>query len=434
MSSSPDQPPTPSSNTAPEAADRRRWWRSPWRNRLLLLIVVVAAGAGGYGYFANRSGAQPPQAGQRGERGGGRPLPVVAQPAKTEDVPVNLDGLGSVTPLNVVTVRSRVDGQLMAVRFKEGQMVKAGDVLAEIDPRPFQVQLDQAQGQLAKDEALLKNARIDLERYKTLFQQDSIAKQQLDTQAALVRQYESTLKVDRAQVDSAKLQLTYARVTAPISGRVGLRQVDPGNIVHASDTAGLVVITQTQPATVVFPIPQDSLPPVLQKLRKGERLPVDAFDRDGKTKLASGWLMTADNQIDATTGTVKLKAQFPNEDERLFANQFVNARMQVDIKRGATVIPAAAVQRGTQGTFVYVVKADGTVTVRPVTLGPRERARVAVENGVAPGEVVVVDGADKLREGAAVDVAGRSAAPQSDGQGKGEGGGRRRGGSGAEAS
>ncbi|MGB0126344.1 MAG: MdtA/MuxA family multidrug efflux RND transporter periplasmic adaptor subunit, partial [Rhodocyclaceae bacterium] len=404
MSTPPDRNPL---SAASESDGPRRWWRSSWRNRILWLVALAVAAAAGYGYLASRSDAQAPQpAGKRGERNGGRPLPVVAQPAKTEDVPVHLDGLGTVVPLNVVTVRPRVDGQLMAVRFKEGQMVKAGDVLAEIDPRPFQVQLDQAQGQLAKDEALLKNARIDLERYRTLFQQDSIAKQQLDTQAALVRQYESTLKVDRAQVDSAKLQLTYARVTAPIGGRVGLRQVDAGNIVRASDTAGLVVITQTQPASVVFPIPQDNLPAVLQKLRKGERLRVDALDRDGKTQLATGWLLTADNQLDATTGTVKLKAQFPNEDERLFPNQFVNARLQVEVRRGATVIPAAAVQRGTQGDYVYVVKTDATVTVRPVTLGPRERGRVAVENGLAPGEVVVVDGADKLREGAAVDVAG----------------------------
>ena len=317
----------------------------------------------------------------------------------------------------------------MRVNFREGQVVKAGELLAEIDPRPFQVQLTQAQGQMAKDQALLKNAVIDLERYRTLFEQDSIAKQQVDTQAALVRQYEGTVKADQGAIDSAKLQLTYSRVTAPLAGRIGLRQVDAGNIVRASDTNGLVVITQLQPVSVIFTIPEDNVSAVMRRLKAGEKLPVDAWDRAEKTKLASGALVTVDNQIDPATGTVKLRAQFSNDDFGLFPNQFVNARMLIDTLRGATVLPTAAVQRGNQGTFVYVVKEDNTVTVRPVKLGPTQGEIVAVESGVTPGEQVVTDGADRLREGARVEVADRSARPEKEKGGgkKGEGGRRKRG-------
>jgi multidrug efflux system membrane fusion protein len=320
----------------------------------------------------------------------------------------------------------------MKVLFTEGQWVKAGDVLAEIDPRPFQVQLAQAQGQMARDQALLKNAKADLERFRTLYAQDSIAKQELDTQAALVRQYEAAIKVDQSQIDSAKLQLTYARVSAPISGRVGLRQVDAGNVVHASDTAGLVVITQLQPAAVIFPLPQDSLPQVLKKLHAGEKLPVDAYDREGRLKLDSGRLLTTDNEIDPATGTVKLKAQFPNGDGTLFPNQFVNIRMLVDVKRGATIIPSAAVQRGTVGDFVYVIKPDNTASVRAVKLGPAEGTSVAIDNGVAPGDRLVVDGADKLREGAKVELAHSDTSPQTGGQHARKPGGRQRNRAGAE--
>jgi len=259
------------------------------------------------------------------------------------------------------------------VLFREGQVVRAGELLAEIDPRPFQVQLATAEGQMAKDEALLRNARTDAERYRVLFEQDSVAKQQLDTQVSLVRQYEATIKVDQAAIDNAKLQLTYSRITAPIGGRLGLRQVDPGNIVRAGDANGIVVITQLQPITVVFSIPEDSLPAVMKKLQAGERLPATAFDRAGKTQLAAGMLITADNQIDPATGTVKLKAQFANQDLALFANQFVNVRLLVETKRGATVVPSAAVQRGTPGTFVYSVDAaTKAVSVRKVTLGPAQ--------------------------------------------------------------
>jgi multidrug efflux system membrane fusion protein len=304
--------------------------------------------------------------------------------------------------------------------------VRAGDLLAEIDTRTYDAQLKQAEGQMARDQALLANALIDLERYRVLFAQDSVAKQQLDTQQALVRQYEGTVKIDQAAVDTAKLQLIYCRITAPISGRLGLRLVDPGNIVHASDANGLVVITQLQPIGVVFTIPEDSLQPVMQKLRAAEKLAVDAYDRADKVKLASGTLLTVDNQVDATTGTVKLKAQFANEEMSLFPNQFTNVHMLLDVKRDATIVPGAAIQRGTPGTFVYVVKPDNTVTVRVVKPGPIQGDNVSIEEGLAPGEQVVVDGADKLRDGAKVEPLGKEGKegrPGKDGARKGVAGG-----------
>lgn len=376
----------------------RRWW--PW--------LVGAALAAGVYLFVAKPGAQPqagPQAGSQGasRRGANavRNMPVLGATARSGDIHIYLDGLGTVTAQNTVTVKPRVDGQLMKVLFTEGQVVKQGDLLAEIDPRPFQVMLTQAEGQMAKDQALLKNAQLDVERYRTLFQQDSIAQQQLATQQALVQQYQGAVKADQGQVDSAKLQLVYTRVTAPISGRLGLRQVDPGNVVHASDSTGLVVITQLQPITVIFTMPEDSVPRIMQKLQAKQTLTVDAYDRAQKNKLASGMLLTIDNQIDATTGTVKLKARFSNENYALFPNQFVNTRMLVDVLQGAVVIPTAGVQRGSLGAFVYVVK-DGSVSLRPVKLGPAEGGNIAIASGLKPGEVVVVDGADKLREGAKV--------------------------------
>jgi multidrug efflux system membrane fusion protein len=410
-------------------APRRRWiWP------LALVLILAAAGAYWYLYMqpapaggsAQRPGGDAAQRPGRSGAGGGpnaanRSTPVVAAPVKKGDVSVYMAGLGSVVPIATVTVRSRIDGQLMKVLFREGQMVRSGDLLAEIDPRTYQAQLDQAEGQMAKDQALLKNARIDAERYRVLFEQDSVAKQQLDTQESLVRQYEGTIKVDQAAIDTAKLQLIYCRITAPISGRLGLRQVDPGNIVHASDATGLVVITQLQPIGVVFTTPEDALPTVMKKLRAGEKLPVDAYDRADKVKLGSGMLLTVDNQIDAATGTVKLKAQFDNEDNNLFPNQFANVRMLVDLKRDATVVPGAAIQRGTPGTFVYLIKPDNTVTVRVVKLGPVQGDNVSIEAGLAPGEQVVVDGADKLREGAKVEPIGKGGTPGKDSARKGGG-------------
>jgi multidrug efflux system membrane fusion protein len=397
---------------------RRRALRGAW----VVILVAVLAAAGFAVYWLQPSEALRPM-GRRGVDPS-RPTPVVAAAAKTGDINIYLSGLGTVTPLKTVTVRSRVDGELIRVAFTEGQIVRAGDVLAEIDPRPYQAQLAQAEGQMARDQALLANARIDLERYRGLYAQDSIAKQQVDTQEALVRQYEGTVKFDQGQIDNAKLQLVYSRITAPIGGRLGLRLVDPGNIIRASDANGLVVITQLQPIAAVFTIPQDSLPEVLKRLRAGVTLPVDAYDREQKTKLATGKLLTVDNQIDPTTGTIKLKAQFPNEDGSLFPNQFINVRLRLDTLRGATLVPAPAVQRGAQGTFVYVLKDDKTVSLRPVKIGVSEGENVAIESGVAPGEIVVVDGNDRLRDGAKAEVpdSGRAA----DAGAKAGKGGRRR--------
>jgi len=299
-------------------------------------------------------------------------MPVGAAKVAAGDINITLNALGTVTPLRNVTVSAQISGQLLEVKFKEGQMVQQGDVLAEIDPRPYQAALMQAEGALARDQALLANSKIDLERYQTLFKQDSIAKQQVDTQMSLVRQYEGAVRVDRNQIDSARLQLSYTKVVAPVSGRVGLRLVDPGNIVHASDAGGLAVVTQLRPIDVVFTIPEDALPAVLAKVRAGERPAVDAFDREGSQRLASGTLLTLDNTIDPATGTVRLKAEFPNDDEALFPNQFVNARLELDVHHGATLVPEAAVQRGTQGTFVWVVTDDGTVDMRSVTIGVSE--------------------------------------------------------------
>ena len=378
----------------PGKAPKRRWW--VW----LLALAVL-----GYGAYRVRKGLVAPQATTAAQGANLRlpSVPVVAAKTQKGDIGVYITGLGAVTPIYTVTVKSRVDGQLMQVHYKEGDIVHQGDLLVEIDPRPYQVQLTQAEGQLIRDQALLDNARIDLDRYQTLLTQNAVPEQQLATQKALVQQDEGAVKTDQGQIDSAKLNLVYCHITAPITGRVGLRLVDPGNIVHAADTNGLLVITQIQPISVIFPIAEDQLPVVLQKMRAGERLGVDAYDRE-KKKLATGWLTTLDNQIDPTTGTVKIRATFDNKDNALFPNQFVNARLLVEVKHGVTLVHTAAVQRNSQITYVYLVKSDSTVTVRPITVGTTEGDDAEVSSGLAPGDVVVMTGVDKLQEGSKVRV------------------------------
>jgi multidrug efflux system membrane fusion protein len=335
-------------------------------------------------------------------------------------MPVYIRGLGNVTAFNTVVVRSRVDGQLMSIHYTEGQFVREGELLAEIDPRPFQVQLDQAKGQLARDQAQLNDAKVNLARYQTLWNEQVIAKQQLDTQAATVGQVEGAMESDKAAINNAQLQLTYAKITAPLTGRIGLRQVDVGNIVHAADANGLATIAQMQPIAVLFTIPADSLPPVLQKLRAGAKLPVYAFDRSDTTQIATGTLLTVDNTIDPTTGTSRLKAQFANADFGLFPNQFVNCRLLLDVKHGLTIIPAAAIQRGPQGTFVFVAQ-NGVAHIKPVDASITEAGETAVD-GLNAGDMVITDGQDKLQDNAKVDVrapAGRGRQGQARAQGQG---------------
>ena len=386
----------------------RRWW-------IVLLVCLLIIGIGAYVFLPRAGKSQSQAANKQVSPTAARSIPVVAAAAKKGDIGVYLTGLGTVTPVYTVTVQSRVTGELMQVFFREGQIVKRGDLLAQIDPRPFEAQLTQAEGQLMHDEALLKDARIDLERYRILAKQDSIPKQQLDTQEYLVLQDEGAVKTDQGNVANAKLQLTYSRITAPISGRVGLRQVDPGNIIQTTATTGIVIITQLQPITVIFPIAEDNLSQVLDKLRIGARLLVEAFDREQNKKLATGYLLTIDNQVDTTTGTVKYRAVFPNKDNRLFPNQFVNARLLVELKTGTVIIPESAIQRGPQGTFVYVVKADRTVVVHPVTIGVSEEGKVSITSGLSSGELVVIDGAERLREGSRVELPGQNGSKGSNG-------------------
>jgi len=368
--------------------------RFRWKTWIAIILSLALAA-----YFIKLISTQPEDDYKKSDKFTDPVIAVTAVAATQGDLPVYLSGLGTVTALRTVTVRSRVDGELIRIAFKEGQMVQEGELLAEIDPRAFHVQLMQAEGQLLRDEALLKNAQTDLVRYKTLLEQDSIAAQQTVTQESLVKQYKGSVAIDRGLVADAKLQLSYARITAPISGRLGLRLVDQGNMVKASDANGLAVITQIQPIAVVFTLPEDDLQAVMKQFRSGKDLTIEAYDRSGKIKLAEGHLLAVDNQIDTSTGTVKLKGQFANKDGALFANQFVNIKMLMDTLRSVTIIPTAAIQRGTIGAFVYVVKEDQTVNVRPLTLGPAEDEKVAVLEGLQPDERVVVDGADKLREG-----------------------------------
>jgi multidrug efflux system membrane fusion protein len=366
------------------------------------LPALLLAGLLAYWVLARSShqtAAESPAA-----RSAARSTPVGAVPARQGQMPVVLNGLGSVTAFNTVTVRSRVDGQLVQVGFQEGQFVEKGALIAQIDPRPFEAALAQAEGNQVRDQAQLRDARINLDRYRDLLAKQFISKQQYDDQAALVGQYEGTVKSDEGAIASAKLQVQYSHITAPIAGRVGLRLVDVGNIVHAADQNGLAVITQVQPIAVLFTIPEDRLPDVMRRLQAGMSLTVEAYDRSGRVKIADGKLLTTDNQIDPATGTFKLKAVFENQDHALFPNQFVNVRLLLEVRQDATIVPTSAVQRGPQGTFVYVVKTDHTVDARPVTIGLTEGSDTSIDSGLSPGEVVVVDGADKLRPGAAVEV------------------------------
>jgi membrane fusion protein, multidrug efflux system len=374
----------------------------------LLLVLIVAAGVGWWMYTRPASQPAPPPPG----RGGFVPTtPVVVAPATVGDIDVALNALGTVTSLATVTIRSQISGYLVKVAYQEGQIVKKGDLLAEIDSRTYELALAQAQGTLQRDRALLATAQLDLKRYQDLAKTNAIPRQQLDTQSSLVSQYQANIISDQAQIDNAKLNIAYCHIVAPISGRVGLRLIDQGNYVTAGDATGLVVITQLQPISVVFTTAEDNLPQIQKRLRAGATLPVTAFDRTGTTKLSVGALKTIDNQIDTTTGTVKLRAEFADDDDSLFPNQFVNVRLLVDVQRDATVIPTSAVQRGAPGTFVYLINPDSTVAVRPVTLGVGSGERVAVSSGLSPGDRVVIDGADKLRNGAKVTV--RESAPAS---------------------
>ncbi len=404
-------------------APRKRWYAraSTW---IVVLLVVVAVAWWWHAHRDGAAGGAPAtaaadgkRAGSKGKGGGagkrGGPMgpndvmPVGVATVRRADLPIYLAGLGSVTPVATVTVKPRVDGQLVTINYREGQIVKPGELLAEIDPRPFQVVVEQAEGTLARDQALLANAKVDFERYKKLVEQDSIATQQLDTQKSLVSQLEGTVKGDRGNLDSAKLQLSYTRITAPVGGRIGLRQVDVGNMVHASDTNGIVVITQLQPIDVVFSVPEANVQRIMKRLVAGNTLAVDAWNRDSTTKLADGTLLTVDNQIDVATGTVKLKGRFANTGYDLFPNQFVNARLALDVLKNVVVVPPNAVQRGAQGFYVYVANPNNTASVRNIKPGVAQGDQQAIDDGLKPGELVVVDGTDKLRDGAKIEPVAR---------------------------
>jgi len=380
----------------PGKEPKRRWWL--W----LLALAVLAFGA-----YRVHKGMVVPQAANTNPAGGapGRnfgAVPVVAVPAVKGDIGVYFPGLGIVTPIHTVSVRSQIAGYLMQVLYKEGQLVNKGDPLAEIDPRPYQVMLENAEAGLARDQATLDNAKVDLQRYQTLVPLRAVPEQQLATQTSLVKSTEGVVKADQAQIDTAKLDLVYCHITAPITGRVGLRLVDPGNYVTPTDATGLVVITQIEPVSVIFPLPEDQLPVVMERERAGARLQVEAYDRANTKKMATGWLDTVDNQIDPTTGTVKLRANFDNRDGALFPNQFVNAKLLVQEKRGVTLIPTAAVQRNSQRTYVFLVKPDSTATIQTITIGTSEGDESEVTSGLKPGDEVVMTGVDRLQEGTKV--------------------------------
>jgi membrane fusion protein, multidrug efflux system len=377
-------------------------------NKLWLVLLLAAVALGGWWYFHSR-GPQASVAAVTVQGSGSADntqgtVPVVVATAHRGNLPVYFDGLGTVTAFNTVVVKSRVDGQIVKINFTEGQYVEQGDALIEIDPRPFQVQLEQAEGQLAKDQAQLKDVQIDYARYQTLYKDGVIPKQQLDTQQAQVGMYDGAIKADQAAIDNAKLQITYAHITAPISGRVGLRLVDIGNIVHATDTNGLLVITQLQPISVLFSLPQDQLPDVIAKMRSGRPLDVEAYDRDNSEKIATGKLLTIDNQIDTTTGTYKLKAVFDNSRNELFPNQFVNVHLLIDTRKNVVLVPNTAILRGQQGTtYVFAVNHNNAVSVKNVKVANTTGNLAGVSSGLDDGDVVVVDGQDKLKDGIVVE-------------------------------
>src|SRR5450830_1721965 len=379
-----------------------------WGLAILMAVAIVWLIYGRLHPSTEKSGTE--KSGKAKSDPSSKPIPVLVAKPSQRDVNVYLDALGTVTPRNTVTVKTRVDGQLLSVSFSEGQMIKAGELLAQIDPKPFEVQLSQMDGQLSKDKALLENALLDLDRYKTLIGQSSISKQTLDTQDSLVRQYRGAVAVDQSLVDNAKLQLSYCHITAPISGRVGLRQVDPGNIIHSTDTTGIVTITQLQPITALFSVPEDNLPAVAQRMKSATNVAVDAFDRGQKAKLASGVLLTTDNQIDTTTGSIKMRAIFKNDDGMLFPNQFVNIKLLVGVQKNAIVIPLAALQHGKNGDYVYVVNQGNSVMLRPVKSGNADGESIAISQGLNLEDTVVIDGIDKLRDGAKIKITTAGAA------------------------
>jgi membrane fusion protein, multidrug efflux system len=392
----------------------------PLRHKMAVRALICACFAlilGGCGHTSADSKQKGGGAGKGGRGGAQMTIPVAVAKAEVRDLPILLNGLGSVDAFNTVAVKSRIDGQLIKVNVKEGQEVKQGELLAEIDPRPYEVQLSQAQATLFKDQAALKDARLNLERFQQLYKDGVIPKQQFDTQGSLEAQLDGAVRADQAQVDSVKLNLVYTRITAPVSGRIGLRQIDVGNIVHASDPNGLLVITQLQPIAVIFSLPQDNLQAVSQHMNKG-KLVVDAYSRDDQTKIATGYLTTIDNQIDVTTGTGKLKAVFENRDRSLWPNQFVNIHLLLEVKKNNTVVPSAAIQRGPQGTYVFVVKPDNTAEMRNVAVSISQGNSTAISQGLKPGEVVVTDGQDKLQPGTKVAIRGPGAGGQNGGSGQ----------------
>src|SRR6202050_2203659 len=374
---------------------------SPLVPRASLSLVLAIA----LGVCAVSSGCTGADKQQQAQAAAPHAVSVAIAKVEQQDLPVYLVGLGSVTAFYTANIKSRVDGQIMRVNFQEGQVVKEGDLLILIDPRPYQVQLEQMQAQIFKDQATLRDARLNLDRYTTLIPSGSIAQQQVDTQKSLVDQLDGQVRTDQAQIDNAKLQLVYCNITAPFTGRVGLRQVDPGNIVHAADTNPMLILTQLQPIAVIFTLPEDQLPTVSQHM-KNSTLLVEAYSRDNQIKLETGKLQTIDNQIDQTTGTAKLKAVFDNKDNQLWPNQFVNANLLLETRRNSTVLPTAALLRGPQGTFVYLVKADKTVEARSVTVSVAQGNNTAIASGLNPGDTVVTEGQDKLQTGSKIEFRG----------------------------